>query len=116
MAWLPFEDKIAGESENLILKYNPDWSGNGETRKPIAIPDAFNRFFDLTYHEEYDINIPFTRESRHVRMRSCRGVGASLDENQLKNWDNEHKVLLEKIAPEKFDVLHYAAIAELKLK
>ena len=27
MAWLPYEDKIAGASENLILKYNPTWTG-----------------------------------------------------------------------------------------
>lgn len=73
-------------------------------------------YFDLTYHEEYDINVPFTRESWHGRMRACRGVGASLDEEQLKKWDEEHKALLEKIAPEKFNIRHYAAIAELKLK
>lgn len=29
MAWLPEEDKIAGESEALVLQYNPDWSGKG---------------------------------------------------------------------------------------
>lgn len=27
MAWLPFEDRIAGASEKLVLKYNPMWSG-----------------------------------------------------------------------------------------
>lgn len=30
MAWLPFEDKIAGESEKLVLKYSPNWSGSGK--------------------------------------------------------------------------------------
>ena len=29
MAWLPFEDNIAGESEKLVLKYSPNWSGAG---------------------------------------------------------------------------------------
>ena len=27
MEWLPFEDEIAQASENLVLKYNPDWTG-----------------------------------------------------------------------------------------
>ena len=32
MAWLPEEDPIAGASEELVLKYNPSWTGKGETR------------------------------------------------------------------------------------
>ena len=38
MAWLPFEDEIAGASERLVLKYNPSWSGAGEPMPPIEIP------------------------------------------------------------------------------
>lgn len=116
MAWLPFEDKIAGESEKLVLKYNPNWSGGGETVKPIDIPDEIKKYFELTYNEEYKIDIPFTRESWHGRMRTCRGTGASLSAEALREWDREHRELLMKIAPEKFTVLHYAAIAELKPK
>lgn len=41
MAWLPFEDKIAGESEKLVLKYSPNWSGGRETIHPIKIPDCY---------------------------------------------------------------------------
>ena len=32
MAWLPYEDRLAGASEELVLKYSPMWSGAGETR------------------------------------------------------------------------------------
>lgn len=116
MAWLPFEDEIAGSSEELVLKYSPDWSGAGETRKPIHIPKVVYDHFELVGHEEYNIKVPFTRESWHGRMRACRGVGASLSETELKLWDKEHRELLDKIAPEKFEVLHYAALTELKVK
>lgn len=34
MAWLPYEDRIAAASEELVLKYNPNWSGAGETMHP----------------------------------------------------------------------------------
>lgn len=113
MAWLPFEDKIAGKSEEIILKYNPGWSGAGEFRRPIDIPDVYNKYFDLTYSHVYDINVSFTRESWHGRMRACRGVGASLNENELERWDNEHRAFLNEECPETFDILHYAAMAEL---
>ncbi len=116
MAWLPFEDKIAEASENLVLKYNPTWSGAGETKKPIEIPDCMFDYFETVSHEEFDIKVPFTKETWHGRMRACRGVGASLNTTELKQWDEEHKALLDKIAPEQFEVLHYAAITELKVK
>ena len=116
MGWLPFKDKIAGESEKLILKYNPTWTGKDGLKKPIEIPDAVKKYFDLTYHEEYDIKVPFNKNSWHGRMRACRGAGASLEKEKLAQWDREHKELLEKIAPDDFTVLHYAAIAELALK
>ena len=114
MAWLPFEDKIAGASEELVLKYNPEWSGAGETRHPIWIPDIANAFFEMEDHEEYDLMVPFTRESWHGRMKACRGVGASLNAEDLAGWDTEHRELLDRIAPERFEVLHYAALAVLK--
>ncbi|MBP3900692.1 MAG: methyltransferase domain-containing protein [Blautia sp.] len=113
MAWLPYEDRIAGASENLVLKYSPNWSGAGETRHPIWIPDVAYDYFEMEDHEEYDLMVPFTKESWHGRMKACRGVGASLSEAELERWDAEHRELLDAIAPEQFEVLHYAALAVL---
>lgn len=115
MAWLPFEDKIAGASEELVLKYNPGWTGAGETKHEIWVPDVAYRYFDLEDHEEYEVEIPFTRESWHGRMKACRGVGASLSESELAAWEKEHEALMMSI-PEKFEILHYAAIKVLKKK
>lgn len=68
MAWLPFEDPIAGASERLVLKYSPAWSGAG-----------------------------------------------SLSEQEIFKWEREHMALLKEIAPAEFQILHYGAIAELKV-
>ena len=87
MAWLPYEDKIAGASEKLVLKYSPFWSGAGETK-----------------------------ESWNGRMKACRGVGASLPLEQVKAWEKEHRALLEQITPEKFEILHYGALAGLQVR
>lgn len=114
MAWLPFEDEIAGASEKLVLKYSPKWSGAGETLHPISIPDCYREKFELVYHEEYPLKVHFTRESWNGRMKACRGVGASLSEKEIAVWEQEHLKLLAAIAPAEFDVLHYGAIAELK--
>ncbi len=116
MAWLPYEDKIAGASEELVLKYSPNWSGRGETMHPIYIPKQYEEYFELVHHEEYKLNVSFTKESWNGRMKACRGVGASLSEEQVKAWEEEHLNLLDKIAPDKFDVIHYAAMAELQKK
>ena len=116
MAWLPFEDPIAGASEEIVLKYNPKWSGAGERRKPIWIPDAAYPYFELEDHEEYDVMIPFTRESWHGRMKACRGVGASLSGEELNSWEEEHLRMLKEKAPDSFEVLHYAALTVLKKK
>ena len=116
MAWLPFEDKIAGASEELVLKYSPKWSGAGETRHPIWIPDVAYEYFEMEEHEEYDLKVSFTKESWHGRMKASRGVGASLSDEELDKWDREHRKLLNRIAPDQFEVLHYAAFALMRKK
>lgn len=114
LAWLPYEDKIAGASEDLVLKYSPHWSGAGERIHPINIPECYKEHFELVHHDEFTLKIPFTRESWNGRMKACRGIGASLTKKEVSMWEQEHIKLLEHIAPEEFDVLHYGAIAELK--
>ena len=49
-------------------------------------------------------------------MKACRGVGASLSDEELSLWEQEHIDLLQKIAPENFTILHDIAIAELRMK
>ena len=111
-----FEDKIANASEKLVLKYNPEWSGGRETMHPIFIPECYSENFELVFHEEYQLNVHFTRESWNGRMKACRGVGASLSEQDIASWEKEHMNLLSEIASDEFDILHYAATAELKRK
>lgn len=116
MAWLPFEDLIAGKSEELILKYNPMWTGCKEVRHAISMPDVYNEYFTLENQDVYDVSVPFNRESWNGRMKSCRGIEASLSEAEVGQFDQEHRKLLEEIAPEEFKILHYAAITAMRKK
>ena len=116
MAWLPFEDLIAGKSEELILKYNPMWTGCKEVRHAISMPDVYKEYFTLENQDVYDVSVPFNRESWNGRMKSCRGIEASLSEAEVGQFDQEHRKLLEEIAPEEFKILHYAAITTMRKK
>ena len=106
MAWLPFEDRIAEASENLVLKYSPQWSGAGETIHPITMPDCYQEKFELVHHEEYPLKVHFTRESWNGRMKACRGVGASLSAKEVSAWEQEHRKLLSETSPAEFDIFH----------
>lgn len=114
MAWLPFDDRIAGESEALILKYNPAWTGRGERRRSIPVPEVYDDYFAIEDREVFDVAVPFTRESWNGRIKACRGIGASLSDEEIEAFENEHRALLEKIAPREFNVLHYAAMTILR--
>lgn len=114
MAWLPFDDEIAGMSENLVLKYNPDWTGCKETRHEIFVPDVYDKYFKRIHNEIFDVKVPFTRESWNGRIKACRGIGASLSEDKVAEFEKEHKEMLSKIAPDEFDILHYCAISVIE--
>ena len=116
MAWLPYEDPIAGASEQLVLKYNPQWSGAGETVHPIGIPEEVSEYFIPEKHEEFYLDVPFTKESWHGRMKACRGVGASLSGDEIEKWEKEHLAMLENLSQNIFTVKHYAAYSLLSKK
>ena len=116
MGWLPYEDVVAGKSEKIILKHNPDWTAYGDTVHPVWVPEVYLKNFVLLSQKEFRVDIPFTRDGWHGRMRACRGVGASMSPEQLAAWDREHWEMLEQNAPEKFMVKHYVSVAELQVR
>ena len=116
MNWLPFEDEIAGKTEQLVLKYNPEWSGCGESFHPLFVPDEYGKYFDIEQTGEYRLPVHFTRESWNGRIKACRGIGASsLTDEQKASWEKEHLAMLSQY-PQEFDIKHFAAYAVLKKK
>ncbi|MBQ6676294.1 MAG: class I SAM-dependent methyltransferase [Ruminococcus sp.] len=116
MNWLPYEDKLAQKSEELILKYNPEWTGAGETFHKLAVPEEYLEYFTVEQSCEYRIPVHFSRESWNGRLKACRGIGASsLTDEQKAEWEKEHMALLSAYFKE-FDIMHYVAYAVLKKK
>lgn len=119
MAYLPFESEIAAKSEELILKYNHDWSGacykaNREKEISTDTPDWCGGMFETEHRFGYDLNVRFTRESWNGRMKACRGMGASsLKKEEIEAWEREHIAYLNTM-PEEFDIPHWVTVLNLR--
>src|SRR6266446_5682808 len=90
LSWLSRKDPIAQASERLILRYNPQWT-DADFPGSRTIQHAWSRqdFRLVTYHA-YEEGIPFTRESWRGRIRTCRGIGATLRAEEVVRFDQAH--------------------------
>lgn len=112
MNWLPNEDEIAAKSEELILKYNPLWSGCGYKREKVMCPHGAERYFKPAVLYGADILVPFTTESWNGRIKACRGIDPSLSLYTISAFEKEHLKMLGSYPPE-FEILHYMTMIDL---
>ncbi|MES2965746.1 MAG: class I SAM-dependent methyltransferase [Bdellovibrionota bacterium] len=105
-SWLSRLDAIARRSEQLVLKFNPQWTAADWSGEIPVVPSWSIGEFDVTGMFYYDEPIPFTHESWRGRIRACRGTGAALKPEELAKFDVEHEALLKATVPETFTVLH----------
>ena len=79
-----------------MLKYNPAWSGGGFDKYRYRYPYWAEGKFNIETIHSYDTIIDFSREAWIGRIKTCRGVGASLPENKSAEFEREHRELLNK--------------------
>lgn len=96
MDWLPFEDEVIGEMENLVLKYSHDWNGCGFEKFRYSYPDWAENGFNIETIHSYDVGLEFSKEEWIGRIKSCRGVGASLSKERITEFENEYRKRFEK--------------------
>ena len=114
MAWLPYESEIALRSEQLVLRYNPDWTGGGMRQESPEPPSEAAKWFDCLHCESFSLAVPFTRESWHGRLIACRGIGASgLPQEQIKAFRQAHWAYMQSV-PETFVIPHYATLLDFR--
>lgn len=106
MSWLPRADAIARATEELVFKFNPQWAAGNFSGVIPPLPKWADGRFRLRAMFYYDEQIPFTMESWRGRIRACRGIGASLEPEEVLQFDKAHEKLLRQIASEQFTVLH----------
>ena len=96
MDWMPYEDEVIAEMESLVLKYNPDWNGKGFEKFRYSYPEWADGRFDIETIHSYNAVIEFSKEAWLGRIRSCRGVGASLSPKKIAEFESEYRGMLEK--------------------
>lgn len=106
LCWLPFEDKVAGKTEELILKHNPDWTAGGYTGNIPQLPKWAVGHFKTRKLIMYDEPVKFTVESWKGRMKACRGVGVVMNKFELEKFEAELEELLAGLVGEEFEILH----------
>jgi len=111
MIYLPHECEICRGSEVLVLKYSPNWTGANFTRQNElpAEPKWIAPMFHVKHRVLYCEDIPFTRESWHGRMLSCRGVEASLSSEDVMAFTKDHWAYMQTL-PEEFTVKHQVMV------
>lgn len=105
-SWLPRHDEIARRSEELVLKFNPEWSAADWNGVIPPCPKWAESVFNVRAMFYYDEPIAFTRQTWRGRIRACRGIGATLPAEEVARFDAAHDDLLREIAADSFTVLH----------
>lgn len=96
MDWLPGEDAVIAEMIEIVRRYNPVWNPEGFNTDAYRFPDWARGRFDLVTVESYDTDLLFTKEAWLGRVKTCRGVGASLLPEKIAAFEKEYRALLEK--------------------
>lgn len=94
------DDPIASRSHALVKELNPNWTGGS-----AAVLDLRTHYFDDPQLDSFYIDLPFTRESWHGRIKACRGVLASMDGDTFRHFEKRHLEMLSTL-PECFTVRH----------
>ena len=94
MDWLPKQDEKIAEMEQLVLKYNPEWSGNGFEKFRYHYPEWAEERFDIETIHSYNAVLTFEKEAWLERVKTCRGIGASLPKQEIQAFEEEYRTRL----------------------
>jgi SAM-dependent methyltransferase len=99
--WLPLKGNMVEATEALIQQYSPLWMGSGGNgfypQWLIHLGDA--GFVDLETFS-FDINAEYSHEAWRGRIRASAGVGASLTDEKVDQFDIELKQILQEKFPD----------------
>jgi SAM-dependent methyltransferase len=99
--WLPIGDNIVAQTEQLILRHNPDWGGaGGRGIYPWWYSDLRTAGFGAVSGFSYDESVRYSHEAWRGRIRASAGVAASLPPDAVAVFDAEHAAMLAERFPE----------------
>jgi tungstate transport system substrate-binding protein len=99
--WLPLKGSVVKATERLIETYNPEWAwGGGVGIHPKWLRDVANAGFEDIESFSFDTPVAYSHEAWRGRVRASAGVGASLPNDWVENFDREHARMLSERFPE----------------
>lgn len=89
-SYLPVNGNVAEATEELILKYNPQWplAGMDGRYEKWQIPMESAGLSDIRSFF-YDEDVPHTHEEWRGRIRACNGVLALNEDAKIKRFDHD---------------------------
>jgi len=99
--YLVLHSKVANDTEQLILKYNPGWTFSGHSGMFPKLIDQVSSHKGSEFVEQFcfDYPQPFTHQAWINRMRTCNGLHA-IRADQKEQFENDLLELLSKKYPE----------------
>ncbi|MCR4939508.1 MAG: class I SAM-dependent methyltransferase [Treponemataceae bacterium] len=117
MSWLPDRHELTRLSKESVERANPSWNGGeGIFDEPMKFEDIVYDYFDEAFHEEYYADVEFSPEKWHGRVKSCRGMGASMPPEKIARWEKEHLAILKKYMPTTMNIPHFIQCTALRPK
>ena len=112
LSYLALAGNVAGRTEDLILEHNPGWTKAGwRGVHPEHVRALDQGGFTEVQSFSYMVDVPFTHEGWRGRMRTCNGVGPSLDGDQVQGFDKDLARMLASEFPGVLIVPHRIFVA-----
>lgn len=94
--YVPMPQSVAEATEKLILKFNPGWRhANSAGINGQVLRDMQASGFEQIESFTFDAPIGFSREAWHGYIRTTSPVGASMSPAQIREFDQEHQLMLK---------------------
>jgi SAM-dependent methyltransferase len=94
--WLPYPGNVVEATERLIQRFNSEWDGGGgDGFHPESIPALYAAGFRRFEAFSYDVENQYSPEAWRGRIRASAGVGATLSDDKILEFDSELARLLE---------------------
>jgi SAM-dependent methyltransferase len=115
--WVSLPGSVADVTESLIERTNPKWTFRGWSSSNLKwADDAAVAGFEDRQCFAFDLTLRYTHEAWRGRIRASAGIGASLPEDAVARFDDEHRrLLVERFPDEPLAVPHrvFALVARV---
>ena len=99
--WLPLAGNVVARTEEIVLRYTPNWpSGGLDGMQPASVRDVRAGGFHSIETFSRDYAISYSHEAWRGRMRASAPIGGTLDAEGVRAFDAELGAMLARDFPQ----------------